>query len=821
MKPSIEVYGAKENNLKNISFKIPKYKLVAITGPSGSGKSTVAMDILQRECQRQYAESLGILADGLNKPYVDKLIGLSPSISISQRALLGNVKSTVGTYTEILTFLRILYAKLGVRACMSCGELVYPQFNADNENIKCPHCKTSLKPLSMANFSFNKPEGMCLTCHGHGLVTDIDLNTVVDTAKTVKQGAFILWEEGTFANHYSEVLEKCGAHYGFSFDVNKPVKDYNELESLVFYHGVDDKAFIEKFPDVKKPKKVMDGYFKGVYTFMQEKAIEGQKKELKNSKITQAFTKVTCHECHGSRLNKEARNVMLHQKTLPQLMNYDIQTLYRFIEDVHRDLEHEAKVIAEVIVQDLQKRCENVIKIGLGYLSINRELRTLSGGEGQRLKLANVIDSGLTGVIYILDEPTTGLHPQDVEKLVVALRRLRDLGNTIIVIEHDTTFIASCDEVIDFGPQSGVLGGQIVAQGTPLEVMQNPHSVTGPFLKARQHNLSTEVKKGETLHVMGAHAHNLKDIDVELPLHQLVCFTGASGSGKSSLVIDVVGEFLKSKKAPCKTVHRAECIKQVVMIDQKPIGRLSRSNVATYTDIFTEIRTLFANLEQAKKKKLKVSDFSFNVKGGRCEHCQGLGVIELDMQFLDNIEVQCPVCHGQRFNQKVLSIMYEGYNINDILNLTAVEALNLFESYQSLKHRFQTLIDVGLGYLLLGQSTNTLSGGECQRLKLSKELGRKVSEQVLYILDEPTTGLHPQDIEKILTLLRKLVAEGHSVFVIEHELEVMIKSDYIIDLGVGGGNAGGKIVAVGTPLELSQHQKSITGRYIREYIKTK
>lgn len=822
MNNTIEIIGAKEHNLKNINVSIPKYKLVAITGPSGSGKSTLAMDILQKECQRQYMESMGLLTDGLNKPNVDKIIGLSPSISISQRAIGQNVRSTVGTYTEILTYLRILYAKLGVRVCLYCGERIQPDFNnieeteLNKEKISCPNCNKKLDRLTMASFSFNKASGACKTCGGTGIITDIDLTKVVDENLTIADGAFIFWNKEVFGDYYAGLFKRCASHYGFEFDINKKVKDYNELEKLVFYYGVDSEEFKKKFPNIKKPKKVNDGYIKGVATYMKEKANESNTKNIKNRKVTDSFIKKVCTECNGSRLNKESRNVTINDVTITELSSYDIEKLYSFI--LNLKASESAKIVVESVIKDLTKRLNNIIKIGLGYLSIDRAISTLSGGEAQRLKLSNIIDSGLTGVLYILDEPTTGLHPRDVSKLLSSLKKLRDLGNTILVIEHDTDFIYECDYVIDFGPFAGRHGGEVVAYGTPKEIMKNEKSVTGKYLR---NNINIKLRKGEPtqfIRVINANEHNLKNINLEVPLNQFVCFTGVSGSGKSTLVFDVVYKYVVDGKANCDDIKGLDTIDKIIMIDQKPIGRQSRSNVATYTEVFTSIRGLYSNLADAKKKKLKPSDFSFNVKGGRCEKCGGLGVISLDMQFLDDVEITCPVCKGHRFKKKILEVKYKDKNISDILNMTIEENIEHFADVSEIKNRLENLVEVGLSYLKLGQSTNTLSGGECQRIKLSKELGRSANGHFLYMLDEPTTGLHPRDIEKIVELLYKLKSKGNSIWVIEHSLDVITNSEYIIDLGLEGGINGGNILFSGNINEILNIENSYTSKYIRRYL---
>lgn len=822
----IEIKGAREHNLKNVSVRIPKNKLVALTGISGSGKSSFAMDILQKECQRQYMESMGFVTDGLNKPKVDSIVGLSPSIAIGQRVLSNNPRSTVGTYTEILTYLRILYAKLGERCCDLCGKKFLPDYETEEESeldetvVNCPHCGTPHKKLSMATFSFNKPDGACPTCNGIGTIIDVDLSSLIDENLTVEQGAVKLWLDPVICKFYADTLVKCGEYYGFTFNIDKPIKEYNELERLVFLEGVDSTEFKELFPNKKKPKRVNDGYFKGIMTYMREKAAESIKKEIKNSKIESCMVKTTCPSCKGTRLGHEGRTVTLNGISIITLSSYTIEQLYGWICEFEQSLSESAIIVSQTVITDVKKRANGIISIGLGYLSNDRPISSLSGGEAQRLRLANIVDSGLTGVLYMLDEPTTGLHPRDTKMLLNSLNHLRDLGNTVLVIEHDMDFVQRCDYVIDFGPGAGINGGQIVAMGSPVEIKESAASVTGKYLSPRNRKLQkTEKPASRYINVANAYAHNLKNVSVSIPLGQLVSFTGVSGSGKSSLVFNVISEYAAYGKADCQSVNGLEFIKEVITLDQRPIGRQSRSNIATYTDIFTLIRELFAALPEAKKRKLKPSDFSFNVKGGRCEKCQGLGVIPLDMQFLDDVEVLCPVCRGKRFKKKVLEVTYQGKNISDVLNATVAENLVFFEHNNDIRHRLQTLYDVGLDYLKLGQSTTTLSGGECQRIKLSRELVKQAQGHNLYLLDEPTTGLHPSDIDRIMKLLRKLVAQGNSVFVIEHALEVISQSDLVIDLGMEGGSKGGNIVAIGTPSALAAEQKSYTGKYLREYIK--
>lgn len=787
----IEIIGAREHNLKNVSVRIPKNKLVAITGPSGSGKSTFAFDILQRECQRQYMESMGMVTDGMNNAKVDRIVGLSPSISISQEIANRNPRSTVGTFTEILTYLRLLYAK--------CGEV---------------RCEEKLQPLTMAHFSFNKAEGLCKSCSGLGEVNEVDSSEIVDEGLSIGDGAVQMWQ-GVMAQHYEKVLLEASKHYGFEFDVKKPVGDYNELERMIFYDGVDSQEFKALFPGIKKPKRVSDGYFEGILTFLRKKSAENIRKGSFNRNIEACFKRKTCPDCGGSRLNERARNVFLDGKSIVEISDYTIDDLKSWILFLKERLGDADREVSYPIIVDILHRIESVLRIGLGYLNISRTIKSLSGGEAQRLRMANLMDSVLTGVLYILDEPTSGLHPKDTLKILDALKRLRDMGNTIIVIEHDMDFVSKCDYVIDFGPHSGVSGGNVVACGSVEVISDSKTSITGIHMNegfAVRSKGSMEVENA--IRIRNANAHNLKNIDVDVPLERLVAFTGVSGSGKSTLVFDVLAGVFDNKRPQAGYETGMENIERVVRMNQQRIGKSSRSTLATYTDIFTGIRSVFSKQKSARERKLKNSDFSFNVKGGRCEKCHGLGVIPLDMHFLDDIEVLCPACGGKRFNESVLQVKYKGYNISQVLDMTVKQNKELFIEERDIYKRLSLLDEVGLGYVALGQSTSTLSGGESQRIKLSKELGRSSEAKTLYLLDEPTTGLHPSDISKLMKILRKLVECGNSVIVIEHSLEVIAQSDWVIDLGPEGGTKGGRIVAQGTPYDVMMCPESFTGKFL-------
>lgn len=819
----IEIKGANEHNLKNVSVKIPKNKIVAITGPSGSGKSTFAFDILQRECQRQYMESMGMVTDGMNKAKVDSIVGLSPSISISQGINNRNPRSTIGTSTEILTYLRLLYAKCGVRECPQCHQLCEPSFITEDTGdiprekkmILCPHCESRIPILTMAHFSFNKSEGFCEGCSGIGEVNEIDPNGILDMNLSVGEGAVQMWQ-GVMSKHYEHVLNELGKHYKLNFNTNKKIKEYNDLEKLIFFEGVNSTKFKELYPNVKPPKKVSDGYFEGVLTFLKKKSAENIRKGSSNKNIEKCFKRSVCPKCHGTRLNKQARSVYVDEKTIVEVSSYTIDDLKNWVSSLSSRLSNPNYEVLDSIVTDILRRVESILQIGLGYLTIDRTIRSLSGGEAQRLRMASLMDSGLTGVLYILDEPTTGLHPKDTLKILRALKKLVTIGNTVLVIEHDMDFVNQCDYVIDFGPSSGNKGGRIIAQGVPKEIPSYELSLTGKYLN--KHYEINSVPKSNTLEeirIVNAHEHNLNNVNISIPLKKIVTFTGVSGSGKSTLVFDVLAATAKGKRKKVDSIEGLHQIHDVIQVKQQRIGKSSRSTVATYTDIFKSIRNILSAQDSAKKQNLKSSHFSFNVKGGRCEKCQGLGTIPLDMHFLDDIEVQCPVCHGKRFNNRVLDVKYKNYNVSEILDMTVKQNMEIFKEYREVFNRLSVLNEVGLGYLALGQSISTLSGGECQRIKLSKELGRSGHGHTLYLLDEPTTGLHPSDIEKLIILLKKLVSRGNSVVIIEHSLEVISQSDWIIDLGPDGGSKGGMIVAEGTPANIGATPQSYTGEFLQ------
>ncbi|MED1781294.1 excinuclease ABC subunit UvrA [Brevibacillus fortis] len=812
MKDLIRIRGARENNLKNISLDIPKHRLVVVTGPSGSGKSTLALDILQRECQRQYMESSGMSSESLAKPRVDSIEGLSPSIAISQHVTNRNPRSTVGTVTDMYTYLRTVYEKKGERRCQKCHAPIAPAANGgETEAVTCPVCAHVHLPLTKADFSFNTPQGACPTCSGLGTVVDIDVEAVFDETKSIQEGAVTFWYEAI--NEYqASVLEGAGKHY--DLPMNLPLNEYNEAQWDLLKYGVESEEFTRHFPSVQPPKTVGKGRFKGVITGMWQRYKEkgGQSGEAAY------FLTQPCHDCHGERLKEESRLVTVEGRTLPSLSKSSLEELGDWVESVHTRSVDEEDTILEAVLHDLLIKIRRVLHVGLGYLTLDRQAISLSGGEAQRLRLASILGSGLTGVLYLLDEPTSGLHPKDTDGLVKVMKELRDLGNTVLLIEHDQRVIQEADHVIDVGPGAGRFGGEIVGQGSLKELLNQPYSVTGRYLK-EQRVLSSKERKGtgEWITIQGATLHNLRDVTVSFPLGRLVAVSGVSGSGKSTLVYDllaVAAEKRIGKAAGCRAITGLEAIQSVITVDQSPLSRMQRSNVATYVDLYTLLRKIYAALPAAKERGLDAKHFSFNTPGGRCERCEGLGQVEVDMHFLTNLQVVCPDCRGKRFRSEVLEVMYQGYAISDILMLSIEESLSLFSEQKKMAQLLTLLCEVGLGYLQWGQSVTTLSGGEGQRLKLARELSASSTGHTLYLLDEPSTGLHPIDVEKLHVLLSKLVDAGNTVIMVEHNTELIAASDWVIDMGPGGGTSGGSVVASGTPKEVAATKESITGKFI-------
>ncbi len=848
MPDQITIRGARLHNLKNITLSIPKNQLVVLTGLSGSGKSTVGFDILHKEGQRQYLESLGMVSFGLSKPPVDSITGLSPSISIDQHLTNHSPRSTVGTTTDVFTYLRVLYARLGHRPCPRCGKDVPPSFepsgagwegengidddeSAPEETFPCPNCGAPIPEIGMAHFSFNKPEGACPTCTGLGTVHQVDIKRLVDEQKSIPDGAVSSWVP-QLIDYYTPVLKASAAYYGFEYDFSLPVKDFSSPQRDLLLFGVDSPHFRRHFPGVEAPSTARQGRFEGIATNVLRR-YAGHVAEHVNEadyqdKLEEFMVIETCPDCAGSRLRPESRAVTVDGRTIIEVSQLPLTDLGTWLDSLHGLFTADEMLIAEAILTDLKVRIDRLVEVGAGYLTPERSSPSLSAGEAQRLRLASLLGSGLSGVLYIFDEPTIGLHHRDTHRMIDVLRRLRDLGNTVLVIEHDLDMISAADYVVDFGPGAGKHGGQVVAAGTPAEVAERPGSVTGDYLSGRASipvPPARRIANGKSITIRGARQHNLQNLTIRLPLGLLVAVTGVSGSGKSSLVFDILDRALRQKlygsgQVPGEhdVIEGCEYLEKIITIDQEHIGRIPRSNAATYTDTFTPIREAFAATPEARRRGFTARHFSFNVPGGRCERCEGAGVLTVAMHFLPDVEVRCPACHGRRFKRETLAVQYRGCDISQVLDLTIEEALSLFKDIPAALSRLQLMCDVGLGYLQLGQPATTLSGGEAQRIKLAKELGRRATGRTLYLLDEPTTGLHLADTARLLGVLQRLVDGGNTVVVVEHNLEVVKAADWVIDLGPEGGAAGGKLVAEGTPEQVARVRGSYTGESLREIL---
>jgi excinuclease ABC subunit A len=844
MQAVITVTGARLHNLKNVTLSISKNKLVVLTGLSGSGKSTLAFDTLHKEGQRQYMESLGLVTDNLGKPPIDRITGLSPSISVDQHATNRSPRSTVGTATEVYTYLRMLYARIGHRPCLACGADIPPSYNPDtwdddaggngNENeageaidlgqtYPCPNCGEPAPELGMAHFSFNKPAGACPMCTGLGTVSQANFGQLIDPERSVAAGGVLVWNESQ-SEHYGWVLQNAGRYYGFPFDLSAPIETLGPVQRDLLLYGVYSAQFRRHYPDVKPPPTVGQGSIEGLVTNVLRRYKDhahnpGYRTDLERLLVTQ-----TCPECLGDRLRPESRRVTVVGRTIMAISRLPLTELAIWLDRLPQNLPPDEASIAAQVLADLQERTQRLVDVGVEYLALDRASPTLSAGEAQRLRLAALLGSGLTGVLYVLDEPTIGLHQRDTKRLIEVLRRLRDLGNTVLVVEHDLEVVRAADYVVDMGPGAGDGGGQVVAAGPPETIAACPDSTTGSYLSGRT-RIPMPVRRlhnGQCLVIRGAREHNLKNITVELPLGLLIAVTGVSGSGKSSLLFDIFDRaarqrFYGAGNLPGEhdSIAGWQHLDKVVTIDQTAIGRTPRSNAATYTDTFTPIRKAFAATESARTKRLTAQYFSFNVPGGRCERCQGTGVLTMNMHFLPDVQVRCPACRGRRFKREVLAVEYRGHSIADVLDMTIEGALPLFKDVPAAAHRLSLMIDVGLGYLKLGQPATTLSGGEAQRIKLAKELARHARGHTLYLLDEPTTGLHVADVAQLLAVLQRLVDAGHTVVVIEHNLDVIWNADWIVDLGPEGGEAGGQLVAQGTPEQVARVETSHTGAFLR------
>jgi len=823
----IKIKGARVNNLKNINLDIPRNQLVVITGLSGSGKSSLAFDTIYAEGQRRYVESLSSYARQfvglMDKPDVDLIEGLSPAISIDQRTVGHNPRSTVGTITEVYDYLRLLYAKAGQPYCPSCN-LKLKKASEEKKTSKtvrgrsiksvklerfftCPECNYRRAELEPRDFSFNAGQGACPACSGLGTQMDIDPELVLRPNLSILEGA-IKPLSPTAANGNGLFLELNELATRHNFSLRLPTKDLSPAQRNLLLRG--------------------DGQFSGLIPVLLNKY-----QETKSSFVKQEIEKVMrvslCGQCHGARLRPEALAVKVNNLSIDDLVNKSLADLKPLLSAWLKGGSFNGQaVVVEPIIKEVLKNLDFLNNVGLSYLTLGRSAATLSGGEAQRIRLASQVGSTLSGVLYVLDEPSIGLHQRDNDQLIATLKNLRDNGNTVIVVEHDASTMLAADWLVDIGPGAGEGGGQVLFSGTPADIKQCRSSLTGAYLSGRQ-TIKTPAKfrtgRGEKIQIIGATEHNLKNIDVDIPLGKLVAVTGVSGSGKSTLMSDILAnalsrKFYRAKVEPGahKEIKGLDLIDKVIDIDQSPIGRTPRSNPATYTGLFTYIRDIFAELPEARVKNLNASHFSFNVPGGRCENCSGDGVIKIEMQFLADVYLTCDVCGGRKFKPRVLEVMYKNKNIAEILEMTVAEARDFFQQHSAISQKLDTLAEVGLDYIKLGQSATTFSGGEAQRIKLATELSRRSTGRTLYILDEPTTGLHFADIDRLLKVLNMLVDQGNTVLLVEHNLDVIKSVDWIVDLGPQGGQAGGYIVAQGTPLEVAKAAKSYTGQYLKKII---
>jgi excinuclease ABC subunit A len=866
MHDTITIHNARLHNLKHVTLALPKNQLIVLTGLSGSGKSTLAFDVLYKEALRQFLDAAGLVTWGPIKPPVDTISGLAPAVAVDQYLTNHSPRSTVGTATEIFTYLRVLYARLGHRPCPHCGQNVppsnftagsaggaaaapaFPNVAADSapatvtapvpsdeewqdesdesaeSTFPCPHCGGPVPELSMAHFSFNKPAGACPTCTGLGEVRQVIVSRLVDESKPLADKPVAGWVD-FHIEYTTRILQNAAAHYGFAFDPALPIRDYAPAARDLFLHGVEREEFRRHFPGVKPPATVAAGRFEGVVTGLQRRYAEHAADVAYREKLDDLFSVAPCPDCGGTRLRPQSRAVTIAGLPITTTAQWSITQLDGWLRGLPQQLAADELPLAQSILTALAQRVAHVLEVGVGYLSLDRASPSLSGGEAHRLRLASLLGSTLTGLLYVLDEPTIGLHQRDTQRLIGVLRRLRDAGNTVLVVEHDLEMIRAADYLVDIGPGAGKHGGRIMAAGTPDAVAAGD-SLTGAYLSGRVRVPVPERRRepdGKALVIEGATEHNLKDITVTIPLGLLVAVTGVSGSGKSSLIFGILDRAARrqlqgaaDEPGAHRALHGLEHLDKVITIDQSHAGRMGRSNAATYADIFTPIREAFAGTAEAKRAKVTPRLFSFNVPGGRCERCEGAGTLQVQMYFLPDVEVRCPACHGRRFKRETLAFHYRGYDIAQVLEMTVEEALALFADVPAAAARLQVLADVGVGYLQLGQRANTLSGGEAQRVKLAKELGRRSNGRTLYLLDEPTTGLHAADSARLLAVLQRLVDAGNSVVVVEHNLDFIRAADWVIDLGPEGGDAGGQLLAAGPPeVVAAAADVSYTGKWLK------
>ncbi len=934
---NIEILGARVHNLKNIDVRIPREKLVVITGLSGSGKSSLAFDTIYAEGQRRYVETFSAYArqflGGLERPDVDKIDGLSPVIAIEQKTTSKSPRSTVGTITEIYDFLRLLYARAAdaysyntgekmvsyddeqikelitkdfagkrinilapiirarkghyaelfqqiakqgflkvringdikdittgmkldrykthdieividrmviedtpdnekrltesIKTAMYHGENVlmildqdYNEIRFFSRNLMCPTTGISYQNPEPNLFSFNSPKGACEHCKGLGTVNEINIKKIIPNPKlSINKGGFSPLGECKSSWMFKQ-LEIIGEKYGFK--LTDSISTISEEAMEMILNGGKEKFSVEsKVLGVTKEYKIE---FEGISHFIKNQHDESGSSSIKRW-AKEFMDEVNCPVCEGSRLKKEALFFKINEKNITELCNMDISDVTAWFLELNTHLSDKQKTIATEVIKEIKDRLAFLMNVGLDYLALSRSSKSLSGGEAQRIRLATQIGSQLVGVLYILDEPSIGLHQRDNDKLIHSLEQLRDIGNSVIVVEHDKDMILRADYVIDIGPKAGKHGGEIISKGTPAEILKD-HTLTASYLNGE---MEIEVPKkrregnGNFLKLTGATGNNLKNVSIELPLGKMICVTGVSGSGKSTLINETLYPILNAyyfngvkKPKPYKKIEGLEHIDKVIDIDQSPIGRTPRSNPATYTEVFTEIRNLFTMTSESMIRGYKAGRFSFNVKGGRCETCEGSGVRTIEMNFLPDVYVECETCQGKRFNRETLEIRYKGKSISDILNMTVDEAVPFFEMIPKIHRKVKTIQDVGLGYITLGQQSTTLSGGEAQRIKLAGELSKKDTGNTFYILDEPTTGLHFEDIRVLMEVINKLVDKGNTILIIEHNMDVIKLADYIIDIGPEGGKGGGEVVAKGTPEEVAKNKKSYTAQFLKK-----
>ncbi len=953
----IRVVGARAHNLKNITVEIPRDKLVVITGLSGSGKSSLAFDTIFAEGQRRYVESLSAYArqflGQMEKPDVDYIEGLSPAVSIDQKATSHNPRSTVGTVTEVYDYFRLLFARIGIPHCPICGREVVKQsaqeivdqveampedsrllilapvvrarkgtyqavfdeirksgfvrvrvdgqvFNLDeeitldrykshnidavvdrivvshpenpeeqrsfrsrltdsietglkvgegylivqnlsvdppvdqfySEHLACPEHNISIPEIEPRTFSFNTPHGACPDCQGLGSRLEIDPNLLIpDQERPLSEGAIMAleWngprEQG---GYYWQMIEAVAKQY--HINLNVPVASLPpDMLNLILY-GTGREQFEVTLEGRNERKTTMQMSFEGIIPNLERRFRETGSEYIR-SKISEFMTDRPCPTCKGERLRPEALAVTVQDHNIVEITRWPVNRTLEFIQQLSTPgvLSTRETTIAERILKEIKARLGFLVNVGLDYLTLSRPAGSLSGGEAQRIRLATQIGSGLMGVLYVLDEPSIGLHARDNEKLLETLMRLRDQGNTVLVVEHDEETIRTADWILDLGPGAGEHGGRVVAQGTLDDILSSEESLTGAYISGRKMvpmPKKLHPRNGKALKIIGARANNLKNLDVEIPLGQFVCITGVSGSGKSTLMVDLLYNILAHELNRAHTqaseydrIEGLQYLDKIINIDQSPIGRSPRSNPGTYTGVFDEIRTLFAGMPESKMRGYKAGRFSFNIHGGRCEACQGQGQLRIEMQFLPDIYVPCDVCQGSRFNRETLQVKYKGNSIADVLDMTVEEGLAFFTNIPRIANKLETLIKVGLGYIRIGQPGTTLSGGEAQRVKLAKELSRRATGRTLYVLDEPSVGLHAADVHLLIDVLQHLVDSGNSVLIIEHNLDIIKVADYVIDLGPEGGDRGGELIACGTPREICQVPSSYTGQFLKEYLK--